>query len=123
MTTVDTSSSVGVAITLDIDDITPSPENDKLYRPVDPDDREIIALAESIGTHGLQEPIVVTVDGYILSGHRRHAAAKLAGLGTVPCVMRRDVSRRADPDAFLTLLREHNRQRIKTLDERVREEV
>src|SRR6476660_2117127 len=32
-----------------------SPENDKLYRPVDPTDPDIVALAESIREHGIRE--------------------------------------------------------------------
>ncbi len=36
-----------------IDDIKPAPENDTLYRPIDPADPEIIALAESICGLGL----------------------------------------------------------------------
>lgn len=49
-------------------DIHPSPENDKLYAPVNPDAPSIIALAKSIRKHGLREPIVVTLDCFILSG-------------------------------------------------------
>ncbi len=58
--------------------IKPSPENLKLYRPVDAQDPEVIALAESIKRHGIQEPPVISADGYILSGHRRHVAVALA---------------------------------------------
>ena len=86
-----------------LETIRPSPENAKLYRPVDPNDPEVIALAESIRQYGVQEPLVVTIDGWILSGHRRHIAARLAGLKTVPCrvhPVRRDV----DHDTFVTLL-------------------
>jgi hypothetical protein len=42
---------------LSLDSIRPSPENAKLYRPVDPKDPEIIALAQSIRQYGLQVPI------------------------------------------------------------------
>jgi hypothetical protein len=107
---------------LDLDDVRPSPENNKIYRPVDPADPEIIALAESIRQNGLLEPIVVTQDGYIVSGHRRHAAAKLAGLSKVP-VRRESFRRDDDIDQFVALLREHNRQRTKSLDEKLREEI
>jgi len=100
--------------------IKPSPENDQLYRPVNLDDPQTIALAESIREFGVREPIVITLDDYILSGHRRYAAAKLAGLKQVP--VRREKIRHSDP-AFVRLLREYNRQREKTLDERLREEV
>lgn len=103
-------------------DILPSPENDLLYRPIDPSDPEITALAESIHYHGIREPLVVTLDDYILSGHRRHVAAKVAGLDEVPC--RVEPIRRGDGiDAFTVLLREYNRQRVKSFDEQVREEA
>ena len=55
-------------------DISPSPENNQLYRPVDPDDPQILALADSIVEHGLQEPLLITEDHWIISGHRRYAA-------------------------------------------------
>lgn len=100
--------------------IKPSKENDQLYRPVDLDDPQTIALAESIREFGVREPLVLTLDGFILSGHRRYAAAKLAGLKKVP--VRREKIRRSDPQ-FVRLLREYNRQREKTLDERLREEI
>jgi hypothetical protein len=102
--------------------IRPSPENDKLYRPVNADDPAVKALAESIRQHGILEPLVITADGYILSGHRRYVAAKLAGLTEVPCRVV-EVRRDADPDAFLVALREHNRQREKSFDEKAREAV
>ncbi len=105
-----------------IDRIRPSPENARLYRPVDPPDPEVRALAQSIREHGVQEPLVITSDGWILSGHRRHVAAKLAGLKTVPCRVQ-PISRRKDGDQFVKLLREFNRQRVKSLDEKLREEV
>ncbi len=105
-----------------ISDIHPSPENDQLYRPVDSADPEIIALADSIGEHGILEPLIVTADGYIVSGHRRYAGAKLAGLEVVP-IRRLTICRDDDLDAFVHLLREHNRQRDKTNAEKLREEI
>lgn len=114
-------SSAGVVI-LSLDTIRPSPENERLYRPVDPEDPEIVALAESIAEHGVVEPIVVTRDHWILSGHRRYAAAHLAGLREVPCRVE-PIRRSDDLDRFIRLLREYNRQRTKSLDEQLREEV
>ncbi len=102
--------------------IRPSPENDKIYHPVNPNDPDIVALAESIEEHGVKEPLVITSDGWIISGHRRYAASKMAGLKEVPCLVE-DISREDDPDAFLVALREHNRQREKSFDEKVRESV
>lgn len=108
--------------TLSVKDIRPSPENDRIYRPVNPEDPSLIALAESIEEHGVMEPLVVTQDGYILSGHRRYAAAQLAGLDEVPCRVE-PIRRGEDPDAFLVRLREFNRQREKTNLEKLHEEV
>ena len=105
-----------------IDEIRPSPENAKLYRPVDRNDPDVKALAKSIREHGLQEPLVVTRDGWIISGHRRHVAARLAGLKTVPCRVH-PIRREGDRDQFVRLLREFNRQRVKSFDEKLREEV
>ena len=101
--------------------ICPSPENEQLYGRVDPDDPEIKKLAESIERFGIQEPLVITADGYIVSGHRRRIAARQAGLREVPC-RRLKESREGHPD-FVRLLRECNRQRVKTLEEQIREEV
>src|SRR5262249_22237487 len=102
--------------------VRPSPENDELYHPPSPSDPAIIALAKSIRSRGVREPLVVTQDKWILSGHRRHYAAKLAGLRTVPC---RIVPFRRDEDVkkFVRELAEYNQQRVKTFDEVVREEI
>ncbi|MGA2621072.1 MAG: ParB N-terminal domain-containing protein [Thermoguttaceae bacterium] len=107
---------------LPLDSIFPSPENEQLYRPIDPSDPATVAMAESIREHGILQPLDITLDSYIISGHRRHVAARLAGLTAVPC--RIEPFRRSDaPNRFLVLLREHNRQRVKSLDEQLREEV
>ena len=103
-------------------DLQPAPENDRLYRRPDPSDPEIIELAKSIKQYGIKEPLVISKDKYILSGHRRHCAARLAGRKTVPCRVE-NITRSKSPDRFLTLLREHNRQRDKTLDEKINEEI
>jgi hypothetical protein len=105
--------------------IYPSPENQRLYRPVTPDDPETISLAHSIRENGIREPIVISADHYIISGHRRYVAARMAGLREVPC-RQLDVTRgdgeKAD-DAFIRLLRDYNRQRVKNRDELLREAV
>lgn len=105
-----------------LSEISPAPENDELYRPISFDDPEIVALADSIQQFGLREPIVVSTDGWIISGHRRYAACCKLGLARVS-VRVESVRREDDRDAFLVLLREHNRQREKSIDEKLREEV
>jgi len=81
-----------------------------------------VKLAESISENGVLEPLVITLDGWILSGHRRYAAAGLAGLNTVP-VRVENFRRSDDTDKFVHRLREHNRQRDKSIDEKLREEL
>ena len=103
--------------------IQPAALNDELYDPVDENEPSFPALVASIEELGILEPIVVSADGYILSGHRRHAAACVMGLPTIPVRIRHDVSYVRDPDAFLRLLASYNRQRAKTTSEQVREEV
>jgi ParB-like chromosome segregation protein Spo0J len=100
--------------------LRPAEVNEQVYRPVDPEDSEVQALADSIDRDGLLEPIVATLDDVIISGHRRHVACHLAGLDTVPC---RRIDITSDHPEFLTILVEFNRQRNKTAAERLREEV
>ncbi len=107
---------------LAIGDIRPSPENDRLYRPVNQADPQIRRLADSIIEHGIQEPILITRDHWIVSGHRRYAAAKLAGLKSVPCRVA-PICKDADHEEFMALLTECNRQRVKSFDEKLREQV
>jgi hypothetical protein len=103
--------------------LKPSPENQHLYKPVDDSDPENVKLATSIQQQGLQEPLVVTADNFIVSGHRRFAALRRNGQVVVPCrvlEVRRDSM---STDDYVALLREHNRQRYKSVAEQVREEL
>ena len=98
------------------------PDNQELYRPVDPSDPDLQSLTDSIRAEGIREPLVVTRDGYLLSGHRRLAAAQLAGLRRVP-VRVANVSYRRNPERCRRLLVTFNRQRVKTPGELLAEEV
>ncbi len=103
-----------------LSEVQPSSENDRLYRPVDTADPEFRALTQNIRENGIREALIITRDGYLVSGHRRYAAAGLAGLDTVPC---RVAQLSHEDPRFLTLLRDCNRQRVKRIDETLREEV
>jgi hypothetical protein len=99
-----------------------SPENLSLYRPIDPDDPEIIKLANAIKKNGC-DPLTVTQDNYIVSGHRRHVALTLNGQTIVSCRVlpqRRDAMTTSE---YVALLRAHNHQRHKSVAEQVREEL
>jgi ParB-like nuclease domain len=100
--------------------IRPAPENDDIYNPIAWDDPEIGELAKSIKTHGLQEPLLVSRDGFIISGHRRRMAAILAELELVP-VRVHPISRTENPNAFIKLLVTMNSQRIKSTTELLHE--
>jgi hypothetical protein len=103
-----------------LSEIKPAPVNDLIYRPVDPDDPAIQVLAQDITERGLLQRIVITRDKFILSGHRRHAACKLAGLKQIECEMH-DISVN-DPE-FEGLLCAYNQQRVKNIDEIAREQA
>lgn len=57
-----------------------------------PDNEELDQLAESIRKNGVLHPLsVIAADGnayYIISGHRRMAAARKIGMLTLPCMVR-----------------------------------
>ena len=78
---------------------------------VDPD------LAQSIRERGILEPLVILSDGTIVSGHRRWRAALANGLEDVPARLCEFESELDEQAAVI----EHNRQRVKSLTQRMRE--
>jgi hypothetical protein len=100
--------------------VKPSSLNEPIYGPIDLGRPDMQRLVESIRVHGLKEPIVITLDNVIISGHRRHAACLFLGMERIRC--RVEPIRSADPE-FATLLVEYNSQRVKTYEETVREHV
>lgn len=74
-----------------IDDLHPHPDNPRK------DMGDLTELAESIKVNGVLQNLIVSmrwsdekkrIDGYrIVCGHRRHAAAKLAGITELPCIV------------------------------------
>lgn len=113
---------VGHDLLWPIGEVRPSPENDEIYHPIDREAPDMKDLARSVHADGVIEPIVVTPEGEILSGHRRYAAACMAGLLQVPVRIDHTVTY-ANREQFVRRLREYNRQRVKSLDEMVHEAV
>ena len=78
------------------------------------DDEEMEKTVESIKEFGVLTPAICRPDkkgGYeILSGHRRHHASEIAGLETLPCIVR-DL----DDDAATILMVDSNLQREEIL--------
>ena len=97
--TVADDSGPAAALTVDINAIVPNP-----YQPrATLEATKLQTLAESIRTHGVVQPLVVTRgaerDRYVLiAGERRWRAARLAGLTDVPVVVKD-----AAPQAMLEL--------------------
>ena len=75
------------------------------------DDEAMTRTVESIAQYGVLAPLIARLrpdgDGYeIISGHRRQYAAKLAGLDTLPVIVRN-----MDDDAAVLLMVDSNLQR------------
>lgn len=67
-----------------LSDLRPNPLNPRLTMH----DHLLDELTASIRAQGVLQPLLVTPDGLIVAGHRRLAAAILAGLSEVPVVVR-----------------------------------
>jgi hypothetical protein len=102
--------------------LKPSPENEALYRRME-DDPDIDNLEESIRKNGLREPLVITQDNYIVSGHRRHEVLVRIRQKFCPCRVLPVRHSDLPTDEYVALLRDFNRQRNKTVAEQVREEL
>jgi len=73
-----------------VDQISPNPRQPRNHM----DEDELNELAASIQEHGIIQPLIVTVDPgqpdlfILIAGERRWLAAKQAGLGRVPVILR-----------------------------------
>lgn len=78
---------LGRILDVPLSDIVPNP-----YQPrVHFSEEKLTELSESIREHGILQPLIVTKGsvGYeLIAGERRFQAAKLAGLATVPVIVR-----------------------------------
>lgn len=97
-----------------IEQLKPSPENEEIYGPINFDtDPALQSTVDSIERLGLEEPIIVTADKYILSGHRRFVAVQHLGWEEVP--VRFSKIRRDESTDYHRLLAEYNPQRVKSV--------
>lgn len=85
------------------------PNNDRIYQATDLSD-----LKNSLSSVGQLEPIAITKDNQIISGHRRYAA--MQELGWEDCEVRL-----VEPENETIALIEHNRHRQKTASDIVNE--
>jgi hypothetical protein len=85
-----------------LEELKSHPDNNRIYQPTDLND-----LKNSLSSFGQLEPIAITKDNRIISGHRRFAA--MEELGWNECEVRI-----VEPDNEIIALIEHNRHRQKT---------
>ena len=105
-----------------IDQIMQAPENESIYDNFGVANSDDWELVESIRANGVIEPLVITADKVLLSGHRRRAAARYLGLQTVPVRMLEEVFfKNLNKKERLNLLRMYNQQREKSAAEKIRE--
>ncbi len=106
-----------------INEIHPAAENGFLYDDFSPNaDEDDRKLYFSIKENGIREPLHISSDGVILSGHRRYSAARWLGLKTLPCIVADDVVYMdLSHDERISLLAVYNKQRDKSHAEKLRE--
>ncbi|MBA2704625.1 MAG: DUF5131 family protein [Blastocatellia bacterium] len=88
-----------------VDKLKPHPANQSIYG-----DKPNKALIDSVKANGVLNPLLITWNNRIISGHRRYRAAEKVGLTKLPVV----VFESRDEDLILAALIESNRQRKKT---------
>jgi hypothetical protein len=106
-----------------INQIKVADENNYLYDKFAIANHDDHALYQSIKEVGIQEPLVITLDNYLLSGHRRISCARRLGNETVPVrIIDKTFEALNKPDR-LALLRLYNQQRDKSTGEKIREKL
>src|SRR5262245_13700574 len=94
--------------------LKPSPENEEIYGPITfQTDPALQSMVDSIERLGLEEPLIVTADNYILSGHRRFVAVQHLGWAQVPVRFKK--VRRDESTDYHRLLAQYNPQRVKSV--------
>jgi ParB family transcriptional regulator, chromosome partitioning protein len=100
---------------INLDDLRPNPyQPRKLFK-----DESLTELASSIKEHGVFQPIIVkrSIKGYeIIAGERRVRASKLAGLSTIPAIIRQFTD---DQMMEIALLENLQRENLNPLEEAI----
>jgi len=99
-----------------ITDLRPHPKNGMIYGQEE-DVSDFVILIREAGK--IIEPLKITSENVIISGHRRWMAAQELGLDTVPC----EVVSFDSPEAELEALIVYNASRDKTVQQRTREGI
>lgn len=98
-----------------IDRLRPNPEQPRRRF----DDTALAELADSISRHGVLQPLLVSEDGaggyVVIAGERRWRASEMAGLRTVPAVIRERLGAR--DELALALVENLQRRDLSALEE------
>lgn len=111
------------AITAPGPDVTSLPTDDLTAHPrnVRTDLGDLTELTDSITTSGIIQPLIVARDDahgwLVIAGHRRLAAARNAGLDTVPVVVRDDLTTDDSTTTVAMLIENIHRADLTPLDE------
>jgi hypothetical protein len=108
---------------LPITEIVVKHENGLIYGDFGISNADDLELAKSINENGVLEPVVISVDHVLLSGHRRLAAAVYLKLQEVPVRIIKIVYEDLKPTDRLKLLQSFNKQRDKTVGEKIKEKL
>lgn len=108
---------------LDVTEIKVEHENGLIYGDFGLANADDFELVKSINENGVIEPLVISEDYVLLSGHRRLAAALYLKLRKVPVRMFGVVYEDLKPAERLKLLQSFNQQREKTAGERIKEKL
>jgi len=100
-----------------------SEENSLLYDVFSPDNEDDWSLYFSIKERGIIEPLHISADMVLLSGHRRLSAARVLKLKDVPCIVENIMFKSLSQADRLKTLADYNKQRDKSFDERLREAI
>jgi hypothetical protein len=104
-----------------VSEIQTATENDSIYGRFSTDNYDDQQLVESIRKLGILDPLVISSDRILLSGHRRFSAAKRLGLKSVPVRMVSIAYLELPHGERLHILSEFNQQREKSSEERIHE--
>ncbi len=100
--------------TLKLDQVFPNPHQPRTIF----EDRELLELAGSLKAHGMLQPVVVRRKGdglyELIAGERRYRAAKMAGLPTIPVVVRNSNDEKT---LALALVENLQRQNLNPMEE------
>jgi len=90
-------------------ELAPHPRNGEFFSDIAPDDWP--DFIESIRNRGIMNPLLITSQDVVVSGHQRLRAALELALGVVPCIVLENSDNENAPRVLLALIETNIRQR------------